>query len=122
MRSNAYAVRREAHVERQREESAAGLMSDRFPGVSSIVVTMNYKGDRLSSLVRTVNFFAGSPAYFRISCLGEGCERGALDLTWVIHRMIRGRERSAKGELGCENRDPAVHHANVDYGVTITYR
>jgi hypothetical protein len=115
-------MRREAYVERQREESAAGLMSDRFPDVSSIVVTMNYKGNRATSLLRTVNFVAGSPACFRISCLGEGCERGALDLTWVIQRMIRGHKRSAKGELGCENRDPAVQHADVDYGVTITYR
>lgn len=117
-----YNARNEAREELKRERLAAGLMSDRFPGVSSIVVTMNYKGDRTSSLLRTVNFFPDSPAYFRISCLGEGCERGALDLTWVINRMVRGRDRSAKGELRCENQDPAVRHADVDYDVAITYR
>lgn len=121
MRTNAHAARNEAQAERLREERAAGLLSERFPGVSSIVVKMNYKGSRTSTLLRTVNFFPGSAAYFRISCLGEGCERGALDLTGVINRMIRGRDRSAKGELTCENRDPAIRHADVDYGVTITY-
>jgi len=121
MRNNAYAIRNEAQAERLRELRAAGLLSERFPGVESIVVTMNYKGDRSSTLLRTVNFLPGSPAYFRISCLGEGCERGALDLTWVINRMIRGRDRSAKGELRCENQDPAIRHPDVDYDVTITY-
>ena len=122
MRNSSYSTRNVAHAERQREEHAAGLMSDQFPGVSSIVVTMNYKGGRTSSLLRTVNFLPGSPAYFRIGCLGEECERGALDLTLVIHRMVRGRDRSATGELRCDNQDPAAHHANVNYGVTITYR
>lgn len=122
MRSSQYSIRNEAHAELLRKERAAGLMSERFPGVASIVVTMNYKGGRTLSLLRTVNFFPKSYAYFRISCLGEGCEQGALDLTWVINRMVRGRDRLAKGELMCENRDPAVRHADVDYGITITYR
>jgi hypothetical protein len=121
MRNSAYSMRNGAQAERLREERDAGRMSERFPGVSSIVVTLNYKGGRSSTLLRTVNFLPGSPAYFRISCLGEGCERGALDLTWVISRMIRERERSAKGGLTCENQDPAIPHAAVDYGVAITY-
>jgi hypothetical protein len=121
MGRNSYSARNEAHAERQREERAAGLVSDRYPGVASIVVSMNYKGDRPRSLVRTLSFLPGSPAYFRITCLGEGCERGGLDLTRVIDRMVKGRDRSAKGDLRCGNRDPAVRHADVDYEVTITY-
>ena len=121
MRNSAYSTRNAAQAERQRDERAAGCMSERFPVVSSIVVTLNYRGGRSSALLRTVNFLPGSPAYFRISCLGEGCEGGGLDLTWVIGSMIRRGERTSKGELQCMNRDPAILHADVDYDVAITY-
>ena len=116
-----YNARNEAREELKRERLAAGLMSDRYPGVESIVVTMTYKRARASSVLRTVNFYPASPAFFRISCLGEGCEGGGLELTWVIQRMIRERERSMQGELRCENRDTAILHADVDYSVAITY-
>jgi len=116
-----YNARNEAREELKRERLAAGLMSDRFPGVSSIVVTMTYKRARASSVLRTVHFCSTSPAFFRISCLGEGCEGGGLELTWVIQRMIREREKSMRGELRCENRDEAIVHADVDYSVAITY-
>jgi len=100
---------------------SAGLLAERFPTVSCIVVRMNYQRGRTSALQRTVNFLPDSPAFFRISCLGEGCEGGGLDLTWVIGSMIRRGEHSAKGELRCSNQDPAVLHAEVDYDVSITY-
>ena len=72
-------VKNEAREELKREVLSAGLMAERFPSVSSIVVKMNYKRGRTAALLRTVNFLPGSPAFFRISCLGEGCERGGLD-------------------------------------------
>jgi hypothetical protein len=121
MGANVYNARNEAREERKRDVLAAGLMSDRFPDVAGIVVTMNYKRAKSSWVLRTLNFNPASPAFFRISCLGEGCERGALDLTWVISRMIKDRAKSSKGELTCENRDPAIVHADVDYNVTISY-
>lgn len=111
----------EAREELKRETLAAGLMAERFPAVSSIVVTMNYQRGRTSALLRTVNFLPASPAFFRISCLGEGCEGGGLDLTWVIGSMIRRGERASKGELRCLNQDPAILHADVAYQVAITY-
>lgn len=116
-----YNSRNEAREERMRQQQAAGVMGERFPGVESIVVTMNYKRERTSSILRTLHFNPGSTAFFKISCLGEGCDNGGLDLTPVIHRMIRGKDKSSKGELSCENSDPAVIHADVDYNVTITY-
>jgi hypothetical protein len=121
MRSNAYNVRNEALEERKRQTLAAGLMSDRFPGGSSNGVTMNYSRGTHSAVLRTLNFYPGSPAFFRISCLSEGCDEGALDLTHSIHRMVRGRETSAKGELSCDNRDAAIVHPRVEYQVAITY-
>ena len=114
-------VKNQAREEHKREVLSAGLLAERFPAVSCIVVRMNYQRGRTSALQRTVNFLPGSPAFFRISCLGEGCEGGGLDLTWVIGSMIKRHERTAKGELRCMNQDPAILHAEVDYDVAITY-
>lgn len=121
MRAKMCNARNEAREEQKRQIVAAGLMSDRFPGVASIVVTMNYTRGGYPAVLRTLNFLPGSNAFFRISCLGEGCDDGALDMTYLMHRMIRSREKSAKGELVCENNDAAVVHPSVDYKVAITY-
>ena len=121
MRSKVYNLRNEAREERKRQVLEAGLVSDRFPGVQSIVVTMNYGRGSFPSLLRTVNFYPGSPAFFRISCLGDGCDDGGLDLTYVMQRMIRSHEKAAKGELSCDNKDAAIVHPNVDYQIAITY-
>jgi hypothetical protein len=122
MRASLYSTRNDAREQRKRDLLDAGLMSGRFPEVASVVVTMNYKHERASaSVLRTLHFNPASPAYFKISCLGEGCEGGGLDLNPLIARMVRSREKSAKGRLHCENSDPAVVHAQVDYNVAITY-
>ena len=121
MKSNVNTVRNEAREERKRQTLAAGLMLERFPDVASIVVTMNYRRGGFSSVLRTLNFYPGSHAFFRISCLGEGCDDGGLDLTNPIHRLIRSRQKSAKGELSCDKNDPAIVHPIVDYEVSITY-
>jgi hypothetical protein len=121
MRSNAYLARNEAWVERQRQMRDAGLVSERFPGVSSIVVTMNYNRGRNSALLRTLNFLPGSPAYFKISPLGDGREDGAPDLTDFISRMVRAHQRSAKGEFSGVQADAATVDPNVDYEVAISY-
>jgi hypothetical protein len=121
MRASVYSMRSEAREERKRQLLAAGLVSERFPDIASIVVTMNYSRGSFAAVLRTLNFYPGSPAFFRISCLGEGCEDGGLDLTYVLHRMIRAREKSAKGELSCDNKDSAIVHPSVVYEVAITY-
>jgi hypothetical protein len=100
---------------------AAGLVSDRFPGVSSIVVTMDYSRGTFSAVHRTMNFFPGSPAFFKISSLGDGSDEGGLDLTRFIHKMIGSHARSAKGAFNGDRKDPAIAHPNVDYEVAITY-
>lgn len=121
MRANVYNVRNEVREERKRQTLAAGLMSERFPDVSSIVLTMNYgRGTRLA-VFRTLNFYPGSSAFFKISCLSEGCDHGSLDLTHSFRRMIGGRETSSKGELSCDNKDAAIVHPRVEYQVAITY-
>ena len=68
MRSNAYSLRNEAREERKRQELATGLLSESFPDVSSIVVTMNYGRGSRSAVLRTLittpgaTLFSGSAA------------------------------------------------------------
>ena len=107
--------------ERARQKLDAGLMSEHFPEVSNIVVKMKYVKEGTTSLLRTLNFYPESHAYFRMSCLGEGCEDGGLDLTRVITTMIKNHKTSAKGELSCKNKDPAAVHANIAYEVSLKY-
>lgn len=122
MRSNIYIARNAAWMERQRQILAAGLVSERFPSVSSIVVTMNYNRGRNSALLRTLNFYPGSPAFFKVSPLGDEGADGAPDLTNFISRMIGAHQGSAKGEVSGGRGDEVIVHPNVEYEVAITYQ
>ena len=121
MKPNVYSKRKEAWEERKRQTLAAGLMADRFPDVSSIVVTMDYSRGSHSAVHRTMNFYPGSYAYFQVSPLGEVSDEGGHDLTRFIHRMIGSREKLAKGQFNDEQTDPAVGYPTVGYEVAITY-
>ena len=121
MKPNVYSKRKEAWEERKRQTLAAGLIADRFPDVSSIVVTMDYSRGAFSAVHRTMNFYPGSPAFFKISSLGEGADEGGLDLTRFIQKMIGNRAKSAKGAFSGDRNDPALVHPIVDYEVAITY-
>jgi hypothetical protein len=121
MKPNVYSKRKEAWEERKRQTLAAGLMADRFPDVSSIVVTMDYSRGTFSAVHRTMNFYPESHAFFKISSLGEDPDEGGLDLTRFIHKMIGSHERSAKGQFNCGGKDSAPAHPVVGYEVAITY-
>lgn len=121
MKPNVYSKRKEAWEERKRQTLAAGLMADRFPGVSSIVVTMEYSRGTFSAVHRTMNFYPGSHAFFNISSLGDGSDEVGLDLTRFIHKMIGSRKKLAKGAFNGDPKDPDVAHPIVDYEVAITY-
>lgn len=121
MKSNVYSRRNEAFEERKRQMLAAGLVSDCFPGVASIVVTMDYSRGTYSTVHRTLNFYPGNHAFFKISSLGEECEEGGLDLTRFIQKMVKSREESAKGAFKCAHKDAEPVHPNVEYEVAITY-
>ena len=116
-----YKRKNEATEERARQKLDSGLISDDFAEVSNIVVKMKYVKEGTTSLLRTLNFYPESHAYFRMSCLGEGCEDGGLDLTRVITTMIKNHKTSAKGELSCKNKDPSAVHANIAYEVSLKY-
>lgn len=100
---------------------AAGLLQDRFPGVSGIVIHMVYYRKRQSSVLmeRTVNFYPSGYAYFNMRCMAKGCEDGGFDLSPVIKVLVRDGKRSAKGFLSCSG--PEKGHASVEYNIRINY-
>ena len=117
-----YSRRNEAKEERQRQKLDAGVMSDRFPAVSGIIVTMTYRKNGEESLLRTLNYYPASHAFFKMSCLGEGCTDGGLDLTNAITSLIGSHRKSGKGKLTCTGSDPSAVHADISYEVAVSYR
>lgn len=113
--------RNSARQVRQQQRLDAGFLSEHFPEVVGIVVSMMYsqKG-MLNSLPRTVNFYPGSCALFKIDCLTWGCVDGGFDLTYVITSMIKSRRETSKGEISCEG-SPSPDHSTITYEITVKY-
>lgn len=104
---------------------AAGLVSERFPGVSGIVFRMTYY-QRTSDpvlMVRTVNFFPTDYACFRMECMREECANGGFDLTPVVAGLVKNRKKSVKGKIVCNGTNETLRpgHASISYEVTIQY-
>jgi len=120
-----YREKCDAKLERMQERQDAGLISQRFPEVSSIVVDMehNRKGISDIHLLRTLNFFSDSHAYFRVECLNRDCRdcTDGFHLDQVVAAMIRNHTASKEGELNCEGNSITSRHVNVSYKVTIQY-
>lgn len=104
---------------------AAGLVSERFPKVSSIVVNMTYyqKGINPVLMVRTVNVLPTTYAYFNMECMIRDCVNGGFDLTPIISRMVKGLKKTAKGKLVCKGKNEglAPDHASIAYEITVKY-
>ena len=103
----------------------AGVVQDRFPEVSGIVINMTYyqQGANPVLMERTVNIFPSSDAYFKMDCMIKGCDGGGFDLTPVIDDMAKTRKLVKKGALVCPgNTDVAPDHASVDYEIVIQYK
>ena len=116
-----YYKRNEAKEERDRQRAAAGLLSESFPAVTLIVVKMTYRKKGKESLLRTLSYYPTSAFFFKMSCLGEGCSDGELDLTWLITEMLRSNRKLSKSGLSCSGTDPAAIHAEIDCHIAITY-
>ncbi len=116
-----YYRKNEAKEERDRQKAAARLLSESFPSVKSIVVKMTYIKHGKESLLRTLSYYPSSSFFFRISCLGEGCGDGELDVTRRITDMIRNNRKASKGVLTCNGTDPSAIHADIECQVAITY-
>jgi hypothetical protein len=111
---------------KEKHRRAAGLVSERFPQVSGIVIhlTYNHKAANPVLMERTIYVSPGSYAYFCMECMTRVCENGGYDLTPVIANMIRSRNKSGKGKMVCtgENGDLPRDHASISYEVTVNYK
>ena len=104
----------------------ACLVSDRFPGVSSMVINMTYyqKVSNPVLMVRTVNVFPNAYAYFNMECMIKGCVNGGFDLTLVIANMIKKHKKAGKGRLVCHGEIDSIasEHASISYEISIDYK
>jgi len=105
---------------------AAGLVSDRFPKVSGMVIHMTYY-QRVSEFVlmeRTVNVSPKDYAYFNMECMIKDCINGGFDLGQVISDMIKHHKKSGKGKLVCNGKNDILSsgHASVSYEISIKYQ
>jgi len=110
-----------ANADKMQQRIEAGLVSERFPQVAKIAISMLYsQTGALEPLSRTVNFFPGSSALFKVNCVCSECVESGFDFTKIISAMVKTRKTVSKGEIDCES-CPAPECSNVAYSVTIKY-
>jgi hypothetical protein len=103
---------------------AAGLVGERYSGVSSIEFHMTYfqRGLHPVLMERTVNFLPANYACFHMKCAQEGCTDGGYDLAPVVASLAKSRKKSTKGKIFCHGTNDTVGHASISYEVTIQYQ
>ncbi len=122
MKYSANSRKNAARTERLQQKVDAGFVSTHFPKVSSIVISMIYNQIGLNkALLRTVNFFPDSPAFFRVDCVNKDCVNGGFDLTQIITAMIGKHKETAKGKLSCEGHGPIAGHSSIIYKIETKY-
>jgi len=99
---------------REEQKQAAGLLSERFPQVLTIVIdmTFNRKSINPAHMKRTMYFYPDTYAYFHWGCMTRSCEDG-FDLSHVISNMVRDHAETRTGEMECANVDR--NHASILY-------
>ena len=105
---------------------AAGLVSERYPEVSSIVLNMTYF-QRTSDPVlmkRTVTFVCNNYASFHMDCMQEECTNGGFNLAPVVSELVKRRKKTVKGKLVCSGKNKVLGpgHASIAYEVNIQYK
>jgi hypothetical protein len=112
-----------AKMEKRQQRLDSGLISEHFPEVSSIVINVTNSYGRIKpiTVLRSLNFWPNSYAYFKIECLSKGCLNGGFDLNQVISTMIRSQKDLEEGELVCDGNNLSSGHSNIHYKVAIQY-
>lgn len=117
-----YLERMERNKQRKLE---SGLISERFPEVSDIIVQMTYYQQAVNPVMmsRTINFWPSHHAYFNMDCMKKDCVDGGFDLTPIVAAMIKDHKKSSKGKLKCSGSivHQTAEHASVSYEITIKY-
>ncbi|GBE40266.1 MAG TPA: hypothetical protein ENH45_01625 [Nitrospirae bacterium] len=103
----------------------AGLLSDKYPSVSGIVLQMTYYHNSENPLLmeRTVNVFPSSYAYFLMECMIKTCEEGGFDLSRIIAKTIKQKKKVVRGEMACKGKidNTARDHASIIYKINVKY-
>lgn len=112
--------------QKKEDKIASGMISDHYPEVSGIVIHMTYyqKASNPILMIRTVNFFPTSYAYFNMECMIKGCVEGGFNLTSIIDNMVRNHKKSGKGNMVCcgESDFLSPDHARISYEISIQYK
>jgi hypothetical protein len=110
-----------AKAEKKQQRIDAGFLSELFPKVKEISISMIYsKTGVLEPFSRTVNFFPGSYAVFKVSCLCSECPEGGFDFTKIISSMVGTHKTASKGKISCEG-CAAPECSDVAYTAMIKY-
>jgi hypothetical protein len=110
-----------AKAEKKQQKIDAGLLSELFLKVKEISISMIYSQTGvLEPLSRTINFFPGSYAVFKLSCLCSDCVEGGFDFTKIISAMVGTHKTASKGRISCEGCS-APKCSDVAYTATIKY-
>ena len=114
---------REKREREQAAQVAAGLVSERYAGVSSIKFHMTYYHRALDPVLmtRTLSFSPANYASFHMKCMQEGCTGGGYDLAPVVADLARSRKRSIRGKIFCHGTNDTIGHGSIDYEVNIQY-
>lgn len=114
-----------AKAQLKEKKLSSGLVSDRFPELSSMVLHISHYDNRMAEplfMERTINVFPASYAYFDIVCPTDECG-GSFNLLPVISNMIKEHRKAAKGKMECpgDSAFPAGH-ASIEYKISIEYK
>ncbi len=104
---------------------SAGLVADRFPDLSSLIIHINHYDTRMVAplfMERTINVSPESHAFFEIACPTGECN-GSFNLMPVISDLIKKRKKTSNGKMQCigDNTFPAGH-AYITYKISINYK
>ncbi len=110
-----------AKAEKKQQREEAGFVSELFPKVVKIGITMTYaQTGVLEPLTRTINFSPNSYAIFKVNCLCSECIEGGFDFTGIISSMVKARKTTSKGAINCDDCS-APECSNAAYSITIKY-
>lgn len=123
---------RKSYQDRQKmnqKKIDAGLVSEQLQGVSGIKIEMIYYRRTVHSdsdtilMLRTVNIFPESYAYFFMQCMNNKCDEG-FDMSPVIKGLVNNRKTHGTGNIHCPGKSPDLpdKHAYVNYVISITYK
>jgi hypothetical protein len=105
---------------------AAGLVSERYPTVSGMVIHMTYyrKAPIPILMVRTVNVSPASYAYFKMDCMIKSCNGGGFDMTSIVANMVKTHKKIKKGSIICHGTIETLtsEHASIEYETVIKYK